>query len=156
MCSKAWVSSSACEPNIQQAFWIYWRHLVFSSASKAQGFKPNAHACTSDVVSHLSIGLGKFPSILIESVLNVEDEEWVAHLGRVRRLPVELQRGGSSHHQASPLTHQLCAVRRAQQGELRGPPDKQTLCFNSDSIKQTAIKLKLKKAALWHLKVCSY
>lgn len=75
------------------------------------------------MVSHLSSpsGLGKFPSMWMESVLNVGDvqREWVAHLVSEKRLPAELQRGSGSHEQTRLLAHEQCAIRRAQLGELQ-------------------------------------
>lgn len=44
--------------------------------------------------------------------------EWVVYLIGEKRLPAELQRGGSSHEQACLLAHQEATIRRAQLGQL--------------------------------------
>lgn len=44
--------------------------------------------------------------------------EWVAHLIREKRLPAELQRGGSSHEQARLLSQQEATIRRTKMGQL--------------------------------------
>lgn len=44
--------------------------------------------------------------------------EWVVHLIREKRLPAELQRGGSSHEQARLLSHQEATIRRTKMGQL--------------------------------------
>lgn len=44
--------------------------------------------------------------------------EWVVHLISEKRLPAELQRGGSSHEQARLLSHQEATVRRTKMGQL--------------------------------------
>lgn len=44
--------------------------------------------------------------------------EWVVHLIGEKRLPAELQRGGSSHEQARLLSHQEATIRRAKMGQL--------------------------------------
>lgn len=44
--------------------------------------------------------------------------EWVAHLIREKRLPAELQRGGSSHEQARLLSQQEATIGRTKMGQL--------------------------------------
>lgn len=44
--------------------------------------------------------------------------EWVVHLIREKRLPAELQRGGSSHEQARLLSQQEATIRRTKMGQL--------------------------------------
>lgn len=56
----------------------------------------------------------------MSSLLNVGggQREWVVYLIGERRLPAELQRGGSSHEQAGLLSRQEAAIRRAKLGQL--------------------------------------
>lgn len=44
--------------------------------------------------------------------------EWVVYLIGERRLPAELQGGGSSHEQACLLSHQEATIRRTELGQL--------------------------------------
>lgn len=50
--------------------------------------------------------------------MRVGQSEWVVYLIGQRRLPAELQRGGSSHEQACLLSHQEATIRRAKLGQL--------------------------------------